>query len=244
MNSSNTRHLYYRLRWWLGKYDMVYVLLHFSKQLGHLSVTNKTEVVIEGYPRSGNTFAEAAFLLAQKKGPPIIATHLHIPAQIKRAARMNKPCLIIFRQPIDAIASFLVYKGGDYPVRQAIREYIDFHNTAYQFRQHLLLASFDEVKSDFGNVMQQLNEKFACSFDEFEHSPENEKACFDLVQRRADEKYGEERDNKLRSAMPTSERTALKLQMQEELTSPPYRDSLQQSIDLYNKMEQLGKKVL
>jgi hypothetical protein len=59
----------------------------------HCWVSRTTEIVIEGYPRSGNTFAVVAFRLAQGREIEI-AHHLHAAAQIKRAARLDVPAFI------------------------------------------------------------------------------------------------------------------------------------------------------
>ena len=43
----------------------------------------KTDIVIEGFARSGNTFAVAALTIAQT-GPVSIASHLHAPSHVTR----------------------------------------------------------------------------------------------------------------------------------------------------------------
>src|ERR671919_3102368 len=47
-----------------------------------------TVITIEGYPRCGNTYSVAAFRTANS-GERRIASHLHAPAHVKRAARMG-----------------------------------------------------------------------------------------------------------------------------------------------------------
>jgi hypothetical protein len=58
------------------------------------SVSRTTQLVIEGYPRLGNTFAVVAFLQAQKEDVRI-AHHLHAPAQVIRAARWRIPTIVL-----------------------------------------------------------------------------------------------------------------------------------------------------
>jgi len=71
------------------------------------AVDRATELVIEGFARSGNTFAVAAFSLAQPR-PVRLAHHLHAPAQVLLAARMGIPCIVLVRDPVDAVASRLI----------------------------------------------------------------------------------------------------------------------------------------
>ncbi len=49
------------------------------------AITERTQLVIEGFPRSGNTFASKAFTLAQDR-PVVVASHVHLPAQVKLAS--------------------------------------------------------------------------------------------------------------------------------------------------------------
>ena len=73
----------------------------------HLAVNHTTQLVIEGFPRSGNTFSVIAFEHAQREAVRI-AHHLHVPAQIIRAARWQIPSIVLIRDPVDAVASLLI----------------------------------------------------------------------------------------------------------------------------------------
>jgi len=74
----NFTEMRFALRAALGQHPWLYFALqHLRPSRRHLLVTKDTEIVIEGYPRSANTFAVVAFLLAQ--GHPVkIAHHLHV----------------------------------------------------------------------------------------------------------------------------------------------------------------------
>src|SRR5919112_6338070 len=69
-----------------------------------LLVDRKTQIVIEGFPRSGNTFAVVAFQQAQRESVRV-AHHLHMPAQVIRAAKWGIPTLLLARKPTDAALS-------------------------------------------------------------------------------------------------------------------------------------------
>ena len=146
--------------------------------------------------------------------------------------KLNKPCLILIRQPEAAIASLLVYHNGNYPIGQAIREYIDFYELVQNFRDQLVVATFEEVLGDFGRVIRQLNDCYGCSFNEFEHTAENKEKCFKLIEKRACDKYGESDIQSLRAAMPTRERDQLKKSMMNRLADAAYANEMEKALSL------------
>src|SRR5262245_65181203 len=79
-----------RLRGWLGQHPALYLPLARGFRRAYdgsrKTVGPETELVIEGFPRCGNSFAVAAFSLAQPR-PVRIAHHLHAPAQVIAGTR-------------------------------------------------------------------------------------------------------------------------------------------------------------
>ena len=90
----------------------------------HQWVTPTTEIVIERYPRSANTFALVAFQLAQSRELEI-AHHLHAAAQIKRAVALGVPAIVLVREPSEAVLSLMV-RDPSASMRWAIRGYVRF----------------------------------------------------------------------------------------------------------------------
>ena len=84
-----------------------------------------TELVIEGYMRSANTFAVYAFQSAQRR-PVALAHHLHAPAQLIRAARRGVPALVLIRDPEDTILSQVQWEP-DISMRAALMTYVRFY---------------------------------------------------------------------------------------------------------------------
>ena len=60
------------------------------RRKGRAVVGPDTELVIEGFPRTANTFAVFAFQTAQAR-PVRVAHHLHAPIQVTVAARRPPP---------------------------------------------------------------------------------------------------------------------------------------------------------
>jgi hypothetical protein len=133
-------------------------------------IRRNSQIVIEGFERSGNTFAVLAFSASQPQ-PVEIAHHLHAAAQVVQAVRWRIPALVLFRRPEDAILSFLLFHPA-LSASQAMSTYIRFYAPLLPYRDRLVLARFDTVTTDFGSVIRCVNGKFGTDFVEFDHSDE------------------------------------------------------------------------
>jgi hypothetical protein len=135
----------------------LYRLLRTRKDLTR-AVTPDKQVVIEGYPRSGNSFARRAFIMAQGEGFDVtsIAHHLHVPAQVVRAARLRIPTLVLIRRPKDAVLSLVI--RDPISVDRALRYYISFYETSEKYRDAYVLVLFEEAQ--FAQVAHLLSGLF------------------------------------------------------------------------------------
>jgi hypothetical protein len=128
-------------------------------------VSRTTEIMIEGYQRSGNTFAVVAFRQAQ--GREIrIAHHLHAAAQVKHAARLGVPAIVLIREPSEAVLS-LVVRDPRASVRYALRSYIRFYSTVVPYLEKTVVAPFATVTSDLTSIIRMVNTRYGTAFKEF-----------------------------------------------------------------------------
>jgi hypothetical protein len=224
--------LRFALRSWLSSKPALYFTLQQMRpKRRHLVVTRKTEIVIEGYPRSGNTFAVAAFLLAQGR-PVKIAHHLHVPAQVILAAKWGIPTIVLIRNPEEAILSRLI-RNPHISIDFAIEEYLLFYRSLKGLKDQFVLATFDEVTKDFGSVIKRVNEHFGCSFAIFEHTPNYVEEVFKLVEE-MDKKDNKGVLNERTVARPSPVREKLTAEFKKELRN--YSSKLVQAKDLYQTM--------
>ena len=135
-------------------------------------VTRATDIVIEGYPRSASTFAVAAFRLAQEPEWVEVAHHTHMPAQVIEAVRWEIPALVLIRSPGDAVVSLLIH-SPDRSARSAVHGYLRFYEPLVPLRELFVIATFHQVVTDLGSVIDRLNERFDTAFRHFVHTPEN-----------------------------------------------------------------------
>jgi hypothetical protein len=154
---------------------------------GPKAVGKDTEIVIEGFPRSANSFAVAAFKLAQPQ-PVRIAHHLHFPGQVTAAVKMSIPTLVLIREPEEAVlthlARMLELNYTFRVVKQASREYARFsrfYSSILPYRQHFVSARFESVTSKFAEVTRRVNERFGTNFAEFSHTELNVERCFEAI---------------------------------------------------------------
>lgn len=127
------------------------------------AVSSLTEIVIEGYPRSANTFSLHSFLLAQKRDM-VIAHHLHAAAQVLRGIELQLPIIVLIRKPKEAILSNLVFNSGRLKMKRAILDYLGFYLPIIDYRDEICVADFREVTHDFREVVKRLNTAFGQNF--------------------------------------------------------------------------------
>lgn len=148
------------------------IALPVARVRGHGEVVSRdTEIVIEGFPRTGSSFAAAALRRAQD-GPVKIAHHVHAPAQVMAAVGRGIPALVLIRAPEDAILS-MVIRNPNVAIAQAMKGYRRFYRPLLRIRDGFVVAGFEEVTSNFGKVIGRVNEYYGTNFVPFEHTEES-----------------------------------------------------------------------
>lgn len=142
----------------------------------------RTQVVIEAFPRCASSFAVAAFRLAQEPRFTHIAHHTHMPAQVIRATERGLPTMVLVRDPIDAVVSHMI-RSPDLGPRTAIRGYLRFHEPLLRHRGGFVTAPFDEVVRAFATSIERLNARFGTAFDAFDPTPGNVARIEDEIER-------------------------------------------------------------
>lgn len=190
----------------LGKYPSLFFFWRrvFRPNTVDYLVNEETDLVIEGFPRSGNTFAVAAFLLSQASEVKL-AHHTHKPANVIQAIRLTIPAIVIIRNPLDAIVS-LTIRHPEINPRLGLRSYIRFYRQLYPYRKGFLIAQFEEVINDFGQIIRRVNTRFDTSFDIFHHTEENVQACFKMIEEMDKSDTGREHITASKVARPSDER--------------------------------------
>jgi len=177
-----------------------------------------TEIVIEGFSRSANTFAVVAFTFAQGR-PVKIARHLHAPAQVIAAVRREIPCIVLIRNPRDAVLSLLV-REPYISAERALKDYIRFYRTVAPYRDKFVVGRFAEVTTDFGEVIRRVNAHFGTNFKPFEHTEQNLQKVFQIVEEMDKQDTGLREVKEETVARPSAYRERLKSMAEVKLKTP------------------------
>jgi hypothetical protein len=223
-----------RLKIMLNRHPMLYfplVWLRNYKDQRKVMFSRQTEIVIEGYPRSGNTFAVAAFLFSQGRDVQI-ARHLHAPAQVIAAVKHCVPTIVLIREPADAVIS-MVIRHPQISLTQALLEYITFYEPLYALRHAYVLATFEQVTHRFGDIIQQVNHLYETRFNLFEHTPDNVEKVFAIVEKMDKENTGQTEVAEEKVARPSQERKQKKDVLLENLNHPEVKPILQKAENVY-----------
>lgn len=126
-------------------------------------IENDTELVIDGFQGSANSFAAYVFQKSQTKYVRI-AHHLHSPAQIIEATHKNIPILLVIREPEKAILS-LTSRWSYISVSQGLKGYISFYSKLEPYISHCVVSTFEQTTKNYDRTIAKVNHKFGTQFD-------------------------------------------------------------------------------
>lgn len=186
------------LQRWPWLYIEVQKLRYRSKRFARRIVTRNHALMIEGFPRSGTSFAVQA---TQQANPDLvgrIATHLQTPAHLIRATKPSVPGMVLVRDPSEAVPSMIALgmqtgvlelSGAsdaekDALIAQTTRRYAAFHEVLLDLSDRLMIVGFEDATEDFGAVIDALNRRFGTRFSRFEHTPEAVTEIFNRSRKR------------------------------------------------------------
>ena len=172
------------------------------RKYGHMVVSEESELLIDGFTRSGVVFATIAFQLAQPR-PVRLAHLLHSPAHVVAGARLGIPCLVTVRDPRDAVLSALIRERA-LSVGQLLTAHERFYRTLMPYRKQIVVAPFARVTTDLGGLTDELNHRFGRSFTPPDLQPEFVARTFELIDERAQRPPWEDRIGEFMSGLGLS----------------------------------------
>jgi hypothetical protein len=121
----------------------------------------------------------------------------------------------LIREPAGTVLSQVI-RRPKLTIRDALLDYISFYEATWPLRDEYVVGNFPLVTSDFGAVIDAVNERFKTCFNRYEHTPENEAATFALVEElNRKESFGALVETKV--ARPSPVREQLKKELATEL---------------------------
>lgn len=191
-------------------------------------ITLETRFVIEGFPRSGNSYALETFLHSNRDLVGAIGSHAHSPAQLVRAKRLGIPTLLLIREPVGAVTSYMTYQqahGRRIGAREALTEYIKYHENVLRHCGYPVIADFSDIIDNIAPSILEINRKFGSNFTPYTPSADREKEVFDSVLARNDARGGDRK----RASIPRGERNSDKARHQASIHQHPDLLSLAQA---------------
>lgn len=149
-------------RTWAGQYPLLFNTVFGAINDRARLVRPDTDLVIEGFPRSANSFSVFAFLNSGA-GDMALAHHVHSPSQIVLAARYKRPAILLVRSPDDAVAAGLA-KIATHTASDLLRAYALYYDCLLPLRDHYVIAPFETVTTDVGRIISAANRRFGTSF--------------------------------------------------------------------------------
>lgn len=151
----------------IGNSSLLFWINGFRPDFRNKIVVPKTELCVEGFQRSGNSFF--TMLIKREKNKLKLADHVHVSQQVVRACKWDIPTIVLIRHPKDAIASLMAW-DPKLKISLAIRSYSAFYNYIKPYQSSFITGHFDTVITKPYLIIQATNRTFNTDIrmDEFD----------------------------------------------------------------------------
>lgn len=144
----------------LERFPHLYISIARRRNTSRRLIDNDINLVIEGFPRSGNTYLLSSLIVAN---PGLnVASHLHSIAHIRVAQKRDVPVVITIREPKAAIASEIINQLGRNQLEspaKLTKRYERFYTFCLSQSEHLVISPFETTTSYPERVIQALNDR-------------------------------------------------------------------------------------
>lgn len=153
----------------IGNFSFLSPVIKKFKKRFPCYVLPDTDICIEGFPRSGNSFFVAAFL--RWNNGLTVTHHTHLSSNAKSAVKQGKPAVVLIRTPEEAVASAIAWNGQLLPW-VGLFNYVSFYRSLKRYRQEILFLDFHDVVNQPHKCIEKINQRFGTSFNTREYTPE------------------------------------------------------------------------
>lgn len=195
------------------------------------AVHQQTDLVVEGFPRSGTTFAVFALRFAN---PDLqVASHVHHRSQLVRGTDLGVPTVVVIREPLTCLASYLVAGPHGRP-RGVIKEYLSYHRELERLGESVAIVTFTAATTSMGAVIDAINGHFGLALARFSDSAPDTAAVFAQIDEKH-QRFGPGR-HELGVARPDDRRSREKNRRLQELQAPTLAPALQEASVLFDRL--------
>lgn len=212
----------------IGANDKVSPIFNATKFRRRM-VNSDTDICIEGFPRSANSFFYHYFL-SLNPGTSV-AHHMHVPSQILAASKWNVPTVALVRPPLDALKSVMVIDGS-LSVGLALWNYEKFYKATFKRQESLIVVNFKTAVTVPERAIEAVNNKFGTKFH---FSPVNSELSATIKDTLIN--HARVNNQGLQVAVPTQEKDELKTLYENRIMGHPRFKAVD---DLYHKVIDLA----
>lgn len=200
-----------------------------------LAADPATELVVEGFPRSANSYVVVGL---HTVNPDLrIAHHLHAASQVIYAARMHIPIIILIRDPIDAVTSLKIY-DEQVSMDSLFNAYVRFYTTIKSYRSSFMVSTFDTATQQLHDLIRAINDRFALALRTVPDTEDAKMQIFNKLDDIAWSRRGKDQDEATvsrRVSKPDSKRNLMKVQVQEKIASQRFVDLRNKACDVFRE---------
>jgi len=182
---------------------------------------------LDGFPRSGNTFAAKALRLSLP-GRIILRSHTHHPAYIRAAVQAGKPGIFVLRRPADAVTSWAIY--SEMPIVELLDYYIDFHQALLGILPQMFVAVFEDFSNDIQPLLGRFFARHGLESTSFHPTTEE---IFQLIER--DNISARGAVSEMTIHRPSKARDVLKRELVQQLETASAQARLREAQALYER---------
>jgi hypothetical protein len=206
------------------------LMVRFQRKRRNRPARPTDQIVIDGFPRSANTFSSRAFQFAN---PDVTASHhMHAPANVLLAVRYGLPTIVVIRAPVDAVLSEVIREPRK-RLRRGLLEWSSFYDTVRPVLDRVVVADFVTVTTDYSVVVDEVNRRFGTSFTPYRNSPESDAAVFSSIEAGARSRGKSGARLETQVPRPSTERAQRKAALVAELARPELRPLVERAETLY-----------
>lgn len=141
--------------WVLSTRVVAELYMRVNPRLRSQRVTPETVLVIDGFPRSANSFVAYAFRMLLGEDARI-SSNTHSPQVVHRAVSLGRPCVLLIREP-DAVVSSLLTFDPTHSEVTAFRDYARYYEDVGAALGQVVVADFQTATNKFAEVVRRVN---------------------------------------------------------------------------------------
>lgn len=122
-----------------------------------------TELVIDGFQGSANSFATVAFRRSQTRQVKLMH-HRHAATLIIRAVEQDIPVLLTVREPVGTVLS-VASRWPHIAPTQILHSYIGFYSKLEPYASRCVVSTLELTTCHLDRVVRAINDRFGTDFD-------------------------------------------------------------------------------